>query len=152
MATVHYLTLPTSIGSDGASIGLYDTQYTVRSEPDCRGRLRTDKDGRYGYRAVVPVPYPVPGDVSLSCNQAIILIDISYVAQGPVGDLLLLMHRHNMRPAHLHIMIEAAGFHKLTTALYPSGDMYLSSDSVFGVKKSLIVVCCYVPFMVTART
>jgi len=45
-------------------IGLYDTQYAERGGPDCRGRLRTDKDGKYGYRAVVPVSYAVPSDVS----------------------------------------------------------------------------------------
>jgi Dioxygenase len=37
-------------------------------------------------------------------------------------------------------MIEAPGFHKLVTSLYPEGDVFLSSDAVFGVKKSLVVV------------
>jgi hypothetical protein len=37
-------------------------------------------------------------------------------------------------------MVEAPGFRKLTTALYPEGDEWLSSDAVFGVKKSLVVV------------
>ena len=37
-------------------------------------------------------------------------------------------------------MIDAPGFHKLTTALYLEGDPYLSSDVAFGVKKSLVVV------------
>ncbi|KDQ58659.1 hypothetical protein JAAARDRAFT_34493 [Jaapia argillacea MUCL 33604] len=100
--------------------GFYDTQYADRPQADCRGRLRSDKDGKYGYRAVVPVAYPIPGD-------------------GPVGDLLLLLGRHNMRPNHLHMMIEAPGYQKLTTAFYPEGDTYLSSDAVFGVKKSLVV-------------
>lgn len=45
-----------------------------------------------------------------------------------------------MRPNHLHLMVEAPGYHKLTTALYPEGDRYLASDTVFGVKKSLVVV------------
>ena len=45
-----------------------------------------------------------------------------------------------MRPNHLHIMVEAPGFRKLTTAFYPEGDQWLASDAVFGVKKSLIVV------------
>jgi len=36
-------------------------------------------------------------------------------------------------------MIHAPGFRKLTTALYPEGDVYLASDPVFGVKKSLVV-------------
>lgn len=45
-----------------------------------------------------------------------------------------------MRPNHLHMMIEAPGFRKLTTAWYPEGDEFLESDAVFGVKKSLVVV------------
>lgn len=100
--------------------GFYDTQYANRSHPDCRGRLRTDDDGKFGYRAVVPVAYPIPGD-------------------GPVGELLLLLGRHNMRPNHLHVVVEAPGFHKLVTAFYPEGCDFLRSDCVFGVKKSLVV-------------
>jgi protocatechuate 3,4-dioxygenase beta subunit len=57
-----------------------------------------------------------------------------------VGDLLLALGRHNVRPGHLHMIIHAPGFRKLTTALYPEGDVYLTSDPVFGVKKSLVVV------------
>ena len=57
-----------------------------------------------------------------------------------MAELLLALGRHNVRPSHLHMMIDAPGFHKLTTALYPEGDAYLSSDVVFGVRKSLVVV------------
>jgi len=57
-----------------------------------------------------------------------------------VGELLLKLGRHNLRPNHLHMMIDAPGFRKLTTALFPEGDAILSSDAVFGVKKSLVVV------------
>lgn len=39
------------------------------------------------------------------------------------------------------MMFEKSGYNKLTTALYPDGDEYISSDAVFGVKKSLVVVC-----------
>jgi protocatechuate 3,4-dioxygenase beta subunit len=39
-----------------------------------------------------------------------------------VGELLLAFGRHNARPMHLHVMMNAPGFHKLTTALYPEGD------------------------------
>ena len=35
---------------------------------------------------------------------------------------------------------QAEGYHTLVTALYMDGDEYLNSDSVFGVKKSLVVV------------
>lgn len=57
-----------------------------------------------------------------------------------MGELLTKVGRHNMRPNHLHLMIEAPGYHKLTTALFLEGDKWLSSDAVFGIKKSLVVV------------
>jgi hypothetical protein len=43
-------------------LGLYDVQYAERTGPECRGRLRTDEEGKYGYRAIVPVPYVIPDD------------------------------------------------------------------------------------------
>lgn len=46
--------------------GMYDTQYSDRQGPDLRGRVHSDKDGKYGYRAVVPVAYAIPEDVSTS--------------------------------------------------------------------------------------
>ncbi|KAF8997727.1 intradiol ring-cleavage dioxygenase [Cyathus striatus] len=100
--------------------GLYDTQYANRLEPDCRGRLHSADDGSYSFRAVVPIAYPIPND-------------------GPVGRMVSQLGRHVYRPAHLHMMIDALGYEKLTTALYFEGDPYLASDAVFGVKKSLIV-------------
>lgn len=68
-----------------------------------------------------------------------------------MGELLRTLGRHNTRPSHLHVVIDAPGFHKLTTALYPEGDPYLSSDVVFGVKKSLIVVSTHHPRVRVAR-
>jgi len=100
--------------------GLYDTQYDERLEPDCRGRLRTKEDGSYAFRAVVPVPYPIPSD-------------------GTVGRMVAKLGRHVFRPAHLHMQIQAPGYETLTTALYFKGDPYLFSDAVFGVKSSLII-------------
>ncbi len=44
--------------------GFYDTQYANREKPDLRGRIHADKDGYFCYRAVAPVAYPIPGDVS----------------------------------------------------------------------------------------
>ncbi|KAJ7230401.1 intradiol ring-cleavage dioxygenase [Mycena pura] len=117
--------------------GLYDTQYSHRGGPDCRGRIYTTDEGKFFFRAVVPVSYPIPSD-------------------GPVGQMVKALGRHVFRPAHLHMMFEARapprkatrwliaspqaqGFEKLTTALYFEGDPYLTSDAVFGVKGSLIV-------------
>ncbi|KAJ7114085.1 intradiol ring-cleavage dioxygenase [Mycena epipterygia] len=100
--------------------GLYDTQYSHRGGPDCRGRLHTAEDGSYFFRAVVPVSYPIPSD-------------------GPVGAMIKSLGRHPFRPAHLHMMLEAPGFEKLTTAFYLKGDPYVTSDAVFGVKSSLVL-------------
>jgi hypothetical protein len=38
------------------------------------------------------------------------------------------------------MLSQAPGFEKLTTAFYFKGDPYLTSDAVFGVKSSLVVV------------
>jgi len=103
--------------TDGA--GNYDVQYPGRTEPDCRGRLHTAPDGTFGFRAVLPVSYSIPGD-------------------GPVGAMLAALGRHTMRPAHLHFKIEAEGYAPLTTAIYAKGDPYLDGDAVFGVKPSLV--------------
>lgn len=46
--------------------------------------------------------------------------------------------RHPWRPAHVHFMIAAPGHEKLVTHVFVSGDQYLDSDAVFGVKDSLI--------------
>ncbi|KAF8881209.1 intradiol ring-cleavage dioxygenase [Infundibulicybe gibba] len=123
-----------SIASEGKGNNMYPVAHAIidtwetdgkdymilRDGPDCRGRLQTSEDGTYAFRAVVPVSYPIPSD-------------------GPVGDLISKLARHPFRPAHLHMMIQAPGFEKLTTALYFKGDRFIPSDAVFGVKNSLIV-------------
>jgi protocatechuate 3,4-dioxygenase beta subunit len=42
--------------------GHYDTQYSAREFPDYRGRLRSDKNGDFWFKAIRPVPYPIPHD------------------------------------------------------------------------------------------
>lgn len=100
--------------------GLYDVQYNVRDKPNGRGRLRTNPEGKFAFRGVVPLAYPMPDD-------------------GPVGKLLRVWNRHNMRAAHVHLIIKAAGFRTLTTQLYPAGDKWANTDVVFGPKKSLVI-------------
>ncbi len=103
---------------EGGADGLYDVQ-----KPDgtnLRARFRSDAEGRFHFKCITPVSYPVPHD-------------------GPVGQMLVACGRHPMRPGHLHFIIEAPGFDKLTTHLFTKGDKYLDSDAVFGVKDSLIV-------------
>ena len=42
--------------------GHYDTQYSGREHPDYRGRLKSDKNGDFWFKAIRPVPYPIPHD------------------------------------------------------------------------------------------
>ncbi|MBN3789121.1 intradiol ring-cleavage dioxygenase [Burkholderia sp. Ac-20353] len=84
-----------------------------------RGRLRTDADGRFAFRSILAESYPIPHD-------------------GPVGVLLDALGRHPWRPAHLHFMIQAAGYERLITHVFRDGDRYLDSDAVFGVRSTLI--------------
>ena len=99
--------------------GLYDVQYGDDRVAG-RGHLHTDDDGGYRFWAVTPTPYPIPDD-------------------GPVGALLRATGRSPMRASHLHLMVQADGYRTLVTHFFPRGDAYLDSDSVFGVRESLIV-------------
>ncbi len=100
--------------------GFYDVQRPGGNESYARGKFTTAADGRYGFRTVKPVSYPVPTD-------------------GPVGKMLLRMGRHPYRPAHVHAIVSAPGYEKVATHLFVEGDAYLDSDAVFGVKHSLVV-------------
>jgi hydroxyquinol 1,2-dioxygenase len=100
--------------------GFYDVQRGGGTEQYARGKLTTGADGRYGFRTVKPVSYPVPTD-------------------GPVGKMLLGMGRHPYRPAHVHMIVTASGYERVATHLFVEGDKYLDSDAVFGVKQSLVV-------------
>lgn len=100
--------------------GMYDVQDDEQPRGHLRGTFRTDKEGRYSIRSIVPVSYPIPDD-------------------GPVGQLLAALGRHPYRPAHVHFMICAPNHERLVTHLFIAGDPYLQSDAVFGVKQSLIV-------------
>ncbi|KAM5470816.1 hypothetical protein MauCBS54593_003860 [Microsporum audouinii] len=55
------------------------------------------------------------------------------------GKLLAILGRHQWRPSHMHFILAKQGYETLVTMLYPRGDPYLTSDSVFGVKSSLMV-------------
>jgi protocatechuate 3,4-dioxygenase beta subunit len=99
--------------------GMYDLQDPNQPDMNLRGRFRTDREGRFHFRTVKPVSYPIPHD-------------------GPVGKMLGQLGRHPYRPAHLHFIVTAKGYHPVTTHLFVKGDPYLGSDAVFGVKRSLI--------------
>ena len=100
--------------------GYYDVQRPERGEMRLRGKFRTDADGRWWFRTIRPVSYPIPTD-------------------GPVGVMLNATGRHPYRPAHVHFIVSAEGYKTIVTHLFMAGDEYLDSDAVFGVKNSLIV-------------
>lgn len=108
------------VWSDNAD-GFYDVQQPDIQPPfNNRGIFRTGADGRYAFRGIKPVSYPIPDD-------------------GPVGKMLEALGRHPWRPAHMHFMVTAPGYRRLITHIFVAGDRYLASDAVFGVKESLIV-------------
>ncbi len=98
--------------------GMYDVQYDD-GHLAARAHFFTDDQGAYRFWALTPTPYPIPDD-------------------GPVGQLLGSTGRSPMRASHLHFMVTAPGFRRLVTHIFVAGDPYLTSDSVFGVKQSLI--------------
>jgi protocatechuate 3,4-dioxygenase beta subunit/peroxiredoxin len=100
--------------------GLYENVDPAQPDYNLRGRFRSAADGRYDLWTVKPVSYPIPDD-------------------GPVGELLAVTGRHNMRPAHFHVMASADGYRTIVTELYTDDDPHLGSDAVFGVKPSLVV-------------
>jgi hydroxyquinol 1,2-dioxygenase len=99
--------------------GNYDVQYEGLDHHQARGVLRSGPDGRFAFRSVLAESYPIPHD-------------------GPVGEVLRATGRHPWRPAHLHFMIVADGYERLVTHVFRSGDPYLDSDAVFGVRESLV--------------
>ena len=102
------------------SNGLYDAQDQDPDALHMRGKFRTDAEGRYLIRTVLPVNYPIPSD-------------------GPVGRMLKATGRHPWRPAHTHFVVSAKGYEPVTTHIFDHTDPYLRSDAVFAVKESLIV-------------
>jgi protocatechuate 3,4-dioxygenase beta subunit len=99
--------------------GRYDVQDPDQPPGNLRGRFRTDESGRYEFRTVRPVDYPIPDD-------------------GPVGGLLSATGRHPWRAAHIHAIVSAPGHASVTTHIFDSTSTYLDSDTVFGVKPSLV--------------
>ncbi|HUZ56146.1 MAG TPA: dioxygenase [Streptosporangiaceae bacterium] len=103
----------------GSGNGLYDIQDPQQPPFNLRGVFVTGPDGRYEFRAVRPVSYPVPTD-------------------GPVGDLLRSAARHRWRAAHIHAIVSAPGYQSVTTHIFDADNPYLDSDAVFGVRDSLV--------------
>ena len=99
--------------------GFYENQDPVQADMNLRGKFLTDADGHIAFRSVKPAGYPIPID-------------------GPVGEMLRALRRHNMRPAHLHFLAVKDGFKTLVSQVYVNDDPYLETDVQFGVTRHLI--------------
>lgn len=100
--------------------GMYEQQDEDQPDFNLRGCFVTDSEGRFSLVCLRPVAYPIPGD-------------------GPAGELLRLLDRSPWRPAHIHVIIQAEGYESLTTQLFDAECRHLGDDSVFAVKKDLVV-------------
>ena len=67
-------------------VRFYENQDPTQADMNLRGKLTTDAEGRFWFRSVMMVGYPIPID-------------------GVVGRLLKAQNRHPFRPAHLHALI-----------------------------------------------
>lgn len=100
--------------------GLYASQDDEQDTYSFHGLMTVGDDGRYAFTTVKPVEYTVPTD-------------------GPVGDILRACRRHPWRPSHLHYIVTAPGYRSLVTEIFPDDDPYLDEDTVFGVRKDLVM-------------
>ena len=100
-------------------VGLYESQDLEQADINLRGKLTTDGEGRFAFRSVMMVGYPIPTD-------------------GVVGRLLRAQGRHPMRPAHLHTLIFKPGFKVLISQVFDATDPHIESDVQFGVTRALI--------------
>lgn len=98
---------------------LYAVQDAEAPEDHLRGRFTARDDGSYGFVTVRPTPYPIPYD-------------------GPVGHMLSATGRHPWRPAHIHVIVRAAGHRSLTTHVFDRTSEHIDGDAVFAVKPSLL--------------
>jgi catechol 1,2-dioxygenase len=100
-------------------VGLYENQDPEQAEMNLRGKFTSDADGRFWFRSVMMVGYPIP-------------------TNGVVGRLLKMQNRHPYRPAHLHALIFKQGFKVLISQVYDPADPHIDSDVQFGVTRALI--------------
>jgi hydroxyquinol 1,2-dioxygenase len=99
--------------------GYYENQDPGQADMNLRGKFTTNAGGKIWFSTIKPIGYPIPLD-------------------GPTGDLLRALRRHNMRPAHLHFLVMKEGFKAHISQVYSSDDPNLDTDSQFGVTERLI--------------
>jgi catechol 1,2-dioxygenase len=100
-------------------VGLYENQDPSQAHMNLRGKFITDADGRFWFRTVKMVGYPIP-------------------TSGVVGRLLRAQDRHPYRPAHLHTLILKPGYKVLISQVYDPTDPHIDTDVQFGVTQATL--------------
>jgi catechol 1,2-dioxygenase len=100
-------------------VGLYENQDSSQADMNLRGKFATDEEGRFWFRSVKMVGYPIP-------------------TSGVVGRLLHAQDRHPYRPAHLHTLIFKQGYKVLISQVYDREDPNIDTDVQFGVTQALL--------------
>ncbi|MDJ0396240.1 catechol 1,2-dioxygenase [Rhodococcus sp. G-MC3] len=89
-------------------------------EWNLRGKIVTDRDGRYSIKTIQPAPYQIPTD-------------------GPTGAFIEAQNGHPWRPAHLHVIVSYPDKRSVTTQLYFRGGEWIESDVAMATKPELIL-------------
>jgi len=100
-------------------VGLYENQDASQTPMNLRGKFTTDEAGRFWFRTVKMVGYPIP-------------------TSGVVGRLLHAQDRHPFRPAHLHALIFKPGYKVLISQVYDHEDERIDTDVQFGVTRKTL--------------
>lgn len=104
---------------EDAPNGLYENHDPDQPDYNLRGRFETDRNGHYAFRAIRPVPYPIPDNET-------------------AGELLRFMGHHPFRPGHMHFILAKDGYRSLVSQIFDADSDWLDDDSVFAVKESLV--------------
>lgn len=100
--------------------GAYSHIDPTQSEYNNRRKIITDGEGNYAFQTLTPPGYAVPPG-------------------SPTDAHLQKLGRHGHRPAHIHFMVSAAGFNKITTQINIPNDKYLNDDFAFATRDDLVV-------------
>ncbi|WP_248323031.1 catechol 1,2-dioxygenase [Caballeronia sp. Sq4a] len=91
----------------------------AQSDFNLRGAVKTDSEGKYEFRTLMPVGYGCP-------------------PQGSTQHLLNALGRHGNRPAHVHFFVTADNCRKLTTQINIEGDPLIWDDFAYATREDLI--------------
>lgn len=100
--------------------GDYENQDPNQADYNFRRKIKTDENGYYKLKTVIPGPYRISKD-------------------GAVGKMLKAIGRHDWRPAHIHFKVEGEGYEPLTTMVFIENDPWIDNDAIGAVKDSLIL-------------